>query len=1058
MAEIDPRKGEKISRERLRDVVAVSRQVSESGTKVYPGDRWALHYTEDTAARQEKLQGLMAGRYSAADVAASLKPDALLYDASDFEREDAGAVLGRIQDEVNRIDYFDYERFASFLSRMSVSGVPLDALQRIYSGIQKNRTRKQFHNAYGWTGKKRVEAIVRAEMEGLCDRLSGMDDWSAVCAALSADFACEGLGLIRTNERDAIVSGLDTGQRKVFESVREHVRSYVERGSERAFESIMESLKGEEPQKEPFEPSEEMQKLQEELEDYIDDVGPPGSSEDPAIPPDDCDEYNDPGEPGQSGSESREKEASQAFFEIEPAGVSTKPLVGYYCSGRKSYYDVPRKTWSKKKQLTSYSGVIAGDERWKISGTIEGDVKALPIPNGYALDMSSLSGGVQVFRDQNGCFYVHSSVRSSFSVDFLKDPNMHVGMPIQEDLAQIYSGSLSGGSEAVLKQIQSLPSPAQKADLVREHILGSHFYPGGGDLKAAQALQHKLRSESSAVNYLQNLDASEYLECYSANTLFVAMMRKAGVQARLVVGHMLDGSNVRDGKSVIDQSTGHAWSEIWDGSAWVRYDATPKPKPEDKDPSQDSGDSGGQGEMENADDGGSQEEDGQPQDGGSQESGEAGDMTKDVQDQVDQRVEEVESSSSDSSEGMPEASDTEMSEAEAGMEEATQEMEAMEEKKREMEKQVKQVEKFQDLQDLKDQLENEDLFEDMKDSVEDLIDKKEEQMKDEIRDRLEDLEDAGFVDEKRREELEDKLDELDLNELDNLLEQIDRESALYEKYEEICEEVMPYVEEWYRYIAEKLPRKLELELDEETLMRQGKLNRRSVHRYSNLLFGTVYNPRVYRASVKPKFLASIVLDVSGSMSGEKLQNALKLLVFYCELFNMISAKFGYIRFSIKIFADGVWEIKDFGQDYDSSTRYDFMDGTSSTIKVRLMTAVQAGGGTNMLEAIQKSARDMTEETWEYPDYASALNFIGDGGDTCGNTGRIRQFIETKDEEDGFGNHMHFATFLGDEAQRQVLADIFGDEHTSVASDFEELIGVSMEQFGDQIEEYVDSMS
>ena len=59
------------------------------------------------------------------------------------------------------------------------------------------------------------------------------------------------------------------------------------------------------------------------------------------------------------------------------------------------------------------------------------------------------------------------------------------------------------------------------------------------------------------------------------------MLRRAGVPARLVVGHKVEGAS--NGVSAINEQTGHAWSEVWDGSAWRRVDAT-KPKPEDKKP------------------------------------------------------------------------------------------------------------------------------------------------------------------------------------------------------------------------------------------------------------------------------------------------------------------------------------------------------------------------------------------------------------------------------------------------------------------------------------------
>jgi hypothetical protein len=183
-----------------------------------------------------------------------------------------------------------------------------------------------------------------------------------------------------------------------------------------------------------------------------------------------------------------------------------------------------------------------------------------------------------LFRDQNGCFYLQASAPCQFSIDFLKEPQPFPETNRPEDTTPMYRGSLSSETENVIHLLQG--TSRQKAKQVQSYIHTHHHYPGGGDLNAAQALQYKLRSQSTGDNYLQNVDASEYLECYSSNTLFCAMLRKAGIPARLVVGDRVQGA--QNGKSVINSSTGHAWSEVWDGGQWVRFDATPAPKPEDK--------------------------------------------------------------------------------------------------------------------------------------------------------------------------------------------------------------------------------------------------------------------------------------------------------------------------------------------------------------------------------------------------------------------------------------------------------------------------------------------
>lgn len=197
-----------------------------------------------------------------------------------------------------------------------------------------------------------------------------------------------------------------------------------------------------------------------------------------------------------------------------------------------------------------------------------------------------------------------------------------------------------------------------------------------------------------------------------------------------------------------------------------------------------------------------------------------------------------------------------------------------------------------------------------------------------------------------------------------------------------------------------------------------------------------------------------MVDVSGSMAGEKLNMARKQLVFYNELFSRISEEFGFIRYANNIFSDNVVELKSYDQDYESPVRYDWGDGTRSTIKARLMQALHTQGGTNMLPAIQKAAADLNKETFEYPDYASAFYFIGDGQDTSGNSQRIKEFLRLIDSEQGFGEHMLSAIMLGDESQRKALAVIFGADHTTVAPDFDTLIEQSMYKFDEDIEAYL----
>ena len=112
----------------------------------------------------------------------------------------------------------------------------------------------------------------------------------------------------------------------------------------------------------------------------------------------------------------------------------------------------------------------------------------------------------------------------------------------------------------------------------------------------------------------------------------------------------------------------------------------------------------------------------------------------------------------------------------------------------------------------------------------------------------------------------------------------------------------------------------------------------------------------------------------------------------------------------------------------------------------------------MLSAVQQAAADLNAQTAQYPDYVSAMYFLGDGDDTCGNSRNVRQFLQTNDTEHGFGDHMRTAILLGSETEKRKLSDIFGEEHTTVAPDFDELVQQTMEHFADDIEGYMTDLA
>ncbi|OGK19707.1 hypothetical protein A3D80_01865 [Candidatus Roizmanbacteria bacterium RIFCSPHIGHO2_02_FULL_40_13b] len=1000
-----------------REKIFLAEQAAD-GLTVVPGTSWAFHYPHGIAARTTTLAELLTGKVTSEDVVADLRPDAFTYALADLEGQGLSSVAGRVRDVSNYVKHYDYARFAQFVSGMNGTGTTPEVAQSLYDGIAQSRIRRKMIDAYGYTGRKQIEEALRLDAERTVQQMSSLPTVERVLSALKMNWMA-GDQFARSEQRDQVVEQLSPEERELYDQLKDAYQEYVKKGDETAYTKLVAGIKESIPsiQQKPqtSERDESQEQLEQDLEPYKDQAVPPGTEGDPAIPPEDSDEYHS--SPPISG-ESKEQAGTRPFFEITPSGSSTKPLTGYYSSGRKSYYDIDRKTWSKKKQLRAYTSSLPGTQRQTISGITNAGLKSVPIPNGYDLDLSSLTfsgASPEIFRDQNGCFYIKTDGNSTFSIDFLKQDIPFVGPPIAEDSTPIHVGHLSGDTEKMMSAVTG--GILEKSEQLRRYLLSKHFYPGDGDLQMAQALQYKLRSESTGDTYVQNLDTSEYLECYSANTLYIAMLRKVGISARLVVGHKVEGA--KDGKAIIDSQTGHAWTEVWDGTAWRRMDATPRPKQQKKDQQGDS-----DSPTEEAQDGGVEKQDG----GAEKQDGEQGQMG--------------------------EASDQDIAEGESELDNAQQLSEQMSAQKQSLDQRLEDAKSFQDVKDLLKEAEDSELFDDMKEDVKERAQAKEEQMKEVIKESLDEMVQDGFLDEERREELEKQLEESQLQELDRIREQIERESSAYNEYQEIKEEVAPLVDKWFDYFVERLPKQDEVDVDEDALTRQGSFNRHSVMKPRNLLFGTVKNPRIIRPSIKPKFLASIMVDVSGSMKGDKLTMARKQLIFYNELFSRISSEFGFIRYANTMFSDTVTELKGFDQDYESPIRHDWGDGSRSTIKARLMQALHTQGGTNMLPAIQKAAADLNREMLEYPDYASAFYFIGDGEDTQGNSQQISEFLRLREEERGFGGHMVSAIMLGDEPQRIELAKIFGDENTTVAPNFDTLIEQSMYKFDEDIEAYL----
>ena len=317
------------------------------------------------------------------------------------------------------------------------------------------------------------------------------------------------------------------------------------------------------------------------------------------FPPEDQDEYiPHDAEFGESIWE------QSRFAEIYPA------FLWYYSQGKKSYFDRNTNLWSKKKILSSFSHTLPENiKKYTYTWVITAWINAIPLPDCARPDTNSLCAQCnptpEFKKDQNGCVYLISEKKQFISFTFWLDQYSNTKSPVSADTEKIIfdtnvfrnifrKNTLSHNTQELLNKLkESWASAQQIAAAIKYYIIKNKRY--------STKVQWTLRNKSNRNNYIIHLDESPILECFSANSLCVALCRELGVPARLVVGHMIQSTN-NEWKACITKNDWHAWSEIWDENQWqwIRVDATPTQK-EDGEKSHENGQEQNKGQNNNAD-------------------------------------------------------------------------------------------------------------------------------------------------------------------------------------------------------------------------------------------------------------------------------------------------------------------------------------------------------------------------------------------------------------------------------------------------------------------------
>jgi len=1078
MQETQEREQLRRRKEDARMAVEVAGYVGDLGIKVLPGSSWTPYYP-DPAKRDEALQQVLEGKLKPEQVDERiLRPRGVTYDMREVHSLGVEGLVGKVREVANSYTSFDYKGYLQFLSSLQGKDISLQDATNLFSTMAANRSQAELIRKLGPAGRGQVREALKRGSDGLVNVIKDKKRTEKLLEVLKNRWLKQ-QGIISDAQLAAIETQVEDEIIKIADGLQDSYLDYVQNGTQDSKQKLIDAVKGN------FDDIKRQQE-QDKVDEFVDKM-----LKDPDGLPDDLRQemeemFNDfqgpegdmpPDFQGSMSPSMDEMKSGESSDKVTPLYTIEPPLKGYYQGTIYNKFNSREVKWECDTSMTKVTSGSAPKQH-KLKGKIRnGSTIPMYMPRNYGVAPFTLPAGLELMKDNNGTCYLrnNSGTDQSYEIDFGKEPHPSTKVPVPEEKADMTSGTLSTATQKYLDSLSG-KSNVEKAKAV------IHYMKNILKLEYSNDSKYNMIYKRNPSAYFQEIENHKQVDCDVAQTYFIALCRKAGVPARMVTGHSVD--MIKDNKAIIHSGTGHAWSEVWDekASAWKTIDATPEKtkNDDDKKDEKDKKDEPPQPDApEEKADIDAPDQEPRPDD----EPPDPGDVQKKVDDTKDkvkqgpppppskttpESVKEkmkkmMEKQKPQSAEQKPdgdasEGDQEEFDDLQQEMDEMQQEHEERKRMERELREQMDNADSLRELEDLKRVMEDADMYDDAKDKLEDLVEQKEEEAKDELREEIQKMKDDGFIDEDRADELLKKLEDNndDVRTFEDVERQLSYESGLYNEYISIREEVTPLVDQWFEYFAERLPKVKDVDFSEDELSYTGRLDRREYMRPHNLLFGKVNNPPRINTATAPRFMASLVLDISGSMQA-RMRDSRKLLIFFAELFQKISNEYGYIMFSISAFDDYVEVIKDFDQKYDSPDRYQYGTGSSKTVKVRMMESTMARGGTDMGQAVWDANKHLNEQKTAHPDFLSAVYTISDG-DTRGQLAgdQLRRFLAAEEQIWGewWGDHIKCGFMLGPEYQKAVLAQYFGNKDAIAVPQIEGLIEKVMLRFDEDVQDFI----
>lgn len=237
-------------------------------------------------------------------------------------------------------------------------------------------------------------------------------------------------------------------------------------------------------------------------------------------------------------------------------------------------------------------------------------------------------------------------------------------------------------------------------------------------------------------------------------------------------------------------------------------------------------------------------------------------------------------------------------------------------------------------------------------------------------------------------------------------------------YQSLEDAMSPYVRNFRQAIEKLIPRKKE-GVYEGGFFSGPKFDRRDVVRKAPLGNEQFHMRQVERPIGEPRLFIGLLVDNSGSMSGKKMEEARKTVIF----FSRVCREMG-IPFMTAAFGDNAEVIKQFRQEFDNP---------AEKIKPRIIDATEANApSTNLHAGLEITIEKMNEERRKLRDSHGLIFVITDGGANAGLTGsQLQNYIE---ENRG---RLTFKAF-GFPGTEYFLNGLFGESNCVYPKEFEDL--------------------